>query len=263
MKTLELNHTSLSKIRKNYAYNIQDHMIREVISLKKGSSTNSKLYTNMYKYKLYDLKMGRPGKEIDNFNIKYKDGHKSNNPNDSTPTIFLNNDFVLDNKNRILLYSFTDIFKIMLKFIDNDNILNFLGVALIRMALLQDHHLNKEGNYRYIIPEKIINEIKTDVDNKMNIPLEVFLYNLELIALNEDVKYTTTGHTIKGGVGRYNNLMTYVHLINTLRMKEKLGLDPFLEHFMNFSGGLARVPTGISIMSFNKALEDFPILNPY
>ena len=117
MENLQLKDTSLSRIRKNYAYNIQRHMIAEVISFKKGSSTNSKLYTNMYQYKLYNLKMGRPGKEIDNFNIKYKHGYKSNNPNDSTPTIFFNNDFLLNDKNETLLYSFTDIFKIMLKFI--------------------------------------------------------------------------------------------------------------------------------------------------
>lgn len=262
MENLQLKDTSLSRIRKNYAYNIQRHMIAEVISFKKGSSTNSKLYTNMYQYKLYNLKMGRPGKEIDNFNIKYKHGYKSNNPNDSTPTIFFNNDFLLNDKNETLLYSFTDIFKIMLKFINDEHILNFLGIALIRMALLHDHHLNSDGNYRYIIPIEIVNKIKKDVDNKINIPFEVFLYKLELIALNEDVKYTTTGHSIQGGIGRYNNLMTYVNLINTLRMKEKLGIESFLENFMNFSGGLTRVPTGISIISFNKALEDFPILKP-
>ena len=262
MSILQLNDNSLTRIRKKYAFQIQEQMIKEVISLKKGPSTDSKLYTNMYKYQLYTLKMGRPGKEINSVNIKYKDGYKSNNPNDSTPSIFLNNNIVLNSDENILLYSFTDIFKIFLKFVNDDNTLNFLGVALIRMALVQDHHLNEEGKYRYIIPQKIINEIKKPVEKKLDLPLEVFLFTLELIALNEDVKYTTTGHTIKGGTGRYNNLMTYVHLIHTLRMKEKEGLESFMEHFMSFSGQLTRVPTGISIMSFKKIMENFPIINP-
>jgi hypothetical protein len=48
-------------------------------------------------------------------------------------------------------------------------------------------------------------------------PIEVFLHYLELIALNEDVKYHTLGHDVFGtGVGRYNNLMTYVIIIDIL-----------------------------------------------
>ena len=261
MVTLKLNDNSLTKIRRNYAFKIQEQMINEVINLDKGLSTDLKSYTNMYNYNSYSLKMGRPGKEINSVNIKYKDGHKSNNPNDSTPLIFLKDSILLNDKKKILLYSFTDIFKIFLKFVDDDNILKYLGVALIRMALVQDHHLNEKGNYRYIIPQKIIYKLKKVVDKKIEIPLEVFLYNLELIALNEDVKYTTTGHTIKGGTGRYNNLMTYVHLINTLRMHKKEGLESFMEHFMHFSGQLTRVPTGISVMSFKKIIESFPDIN--
>jgi len=45
-------------------------------------------------------------------------------------------------------------------------------------------------------------------------------------------------------------------------MKEKEGLESFMEHFMSFSGQLTRVPTGISIMSFKKIMENFPIINP-
>ena len=90
--------------------------------------------------------------------------------------------------------------------------------------------------------------------------IKCFLYYLELIALNEDTKYTTTGHTIKGGTGRYNNIMTYVHLIKVL-LKRKNSFEDFLGDFMTFAGNLTRIPTGLSPLAFSKALINFPSLS--
>ena len=79
------------------------------------------------------------------------------------------------------------------------------------MSYFLDHKVNNEGNLRLKLPELVINYLN-QYSVLDEIPLEVFIYNIELIALNEDVKYHTLGNK-NSAVGRRNNLATIIGFI--------------------------------------------------
>ena len=52
--------------------------------------------------------------------------------------------------------------------------------------------------------------------------LESYIYSLELISLNEDVKYYTLGHKVHDSIGRKNNLSTYIEFINGYLLNDNI-----------------------------------------
>ena len=79
----------------------------------------------------------------------------------------------------------------------------------------------------------------------------VFMYLVEVLALNEDVKYDFRGRVLAEGYGRQNNLLTCAHLIAVLL--DRLPL-------VDFAGGMARPPTGLSPITQSGARAAFPML---
>jgi hypothetical protein len=228
-------------------------MILEAINFPSKKDLNDKVITTLYSFNNFDIKVGKPGKEFGLETIKYKDGLKRNNPNDMLPMIFEKGLHIQR------VGSFDEVFRKISTFAPDYNSLEILGSLLIRNAFLLDHILDKNGSWRYNPPKKAIEELNKNLPKNFGEPIEVFLHYLELIALNEDVKYHTLGHDVFGtGVGRYNNLMTYVNIIDILI--ENRDLSSLMTALLKFAGGMARIPTGLNQISFKKAKETFKFL---
>jgi hypothetical protein len=230
--------------------------VEEAIEFVSADEMYDKKYTALYTFGNYQICIGKPGKEFYLERIRYKDGHLGNNPHDMSPTIIQNGNIVERNG------SFEDIFKQFVKFYDNLNSLELIGCLCVRNAMCLDHRQDVFGNWRYFPPIEILNQIKQNMPDSFEEPLEVFLYYLELIALNEDTKYHTLGYNIKTGIGRFNNLMTYANVIHIILHRKNDSEAEFLLEFMKFVGGLVRPPVGLNPISLRKALNAFPLLNP-
>jgi hypothetical protein len=231
-------------------------LIQEAIQFPNSHDPANKVYTTIYTYNDYELKVGKPGKEYSSAQIKYQDGHKANNPNDMSPTTFFQGQMVPR------IGTFEEVFKGFIKLIPNYDALQLLGALCVRNAMALDHVQDNNGNWRYSPPTDVVDEIKKSLPADFGEPLEVFLYYLELIALNEDTKYFTLGYDIASGIGRYNNLLTYAHIINIVLHRRNLTEADFLLELMKFAGGLVRPPAGLNPISLKGAISAFPQLQP-
>jgi len=229
-------------------------MVSEAIKFPRGKKTNTKEYTTLYTIGDYSMKVGKPGKEFDNVNIKYKDGHKASNANDMTPTIFKKNERIER------AGSFQAIFHKFVEFSSDKEALKMLGCIFVRNSMALDHTQDKKGNWRYQPSVEIVNKIERRLAKKLDEPLMVFLHYLELIALNEDTKYYTLGYDITGPTGRKNNMLTYANIIHIFLERDSLSEVDFLLKFMTFSGGLVRPPVGLNPLSFKASIAAFPYL---
>ena len=231
-------------------------MMDEAILFPRGASVDAKVFTQLYSHENYSLKVGKPGKEFASTQIKYKDGHKGNNPSDMTPTTFKDNQF----SSRI--GSFEEIFKQFIRFVPKYDSLELLGCLMVRNAMVLDHTQNENGNWRYSPPVDVIDAINENLPDGFGEPIEVFLSYIELIALNEDTKYRTLGYDISKGIGRYNNLLTYANIIKIILHRRNASESDFLLELMKFAGGLVRPPVGLNPISLKAALIAFPQLKP-
>lgn len=241
-----------SEIRK-HASKVKSEMISEFLGFSKGQDLSNQNFHLLYRAFNYSVGLGKPGKEVFSENIKYQSGEKSNNPNDMTPRIFLNGNLVSYDG------SFEAIFKEFVRLHQSEEALQILGSLLYRNAFLLDH-IKINGSWRYQPPLDAINKIKETCDNFLGLPIEVFLFYLELIASNEDTKYKTLGYDIDKGFGRRNNLLTYSNVINVLLQKHYLSEEDFLLSFMSFAGRLTSPPSGLNPISNRKAVVSFPQL---
>ena len=89
---------------------------------------------------------------------------------------------------------------------------------MVRNAYLLDH----DDSLQYAPPAEAIEYLNSAISEYEGISVEAYLHYLEMIALNEDVKYYTLGYDVHSGTGRKNNLLTYAHLIAILLGKGSL-----------------------------------------
>ncbi|MCK5107652.1 MAG: hypothetical protein KAQ83_02915 [Nanoarchaeota archaeon] len=220
--------------------------IEESINLKSGKSQDNKIWHEFYSYKNFKIVMGKPGKEASK---EYK-GKLGDNINDMTPHLLKDN-IKFDNN-----LGFDDIFELLFEISKkNSRALELIGCILFRMAYALDHNLDNQGNLRLNLPTKILKEIESKILDIKGIPIRAFIFILEAIALNEDVKYYTLGRNdeFKDGVGRRNNLLTYCHLIGVLLERTS---------FTKFVGSFARLPVGVSPLTQKTTFDVFPNLKP-
>ncbi len=243
---------SQTEIRK-HAAEVKNGMISEFLSIPLGETLEHQVFQEIYNIEGYSMGVGKPGKEYFSENIKYQSGLKSNNPNDMTPRIFLEQNLVQYDG------SFEAIFKEFVRIHNSIESLQILGALLYRNAFLLDH-IKTAGVWRYNPPKDAINRIKQDSSSFLSLPVEVFLHYLELIASNEDTKYNTLGYDINKGFGRRNNLLTYAHVIYVILQKHFLSEEEFLLSFMSFAGRLTSPPSGLNPITNKKAIESFPQL---
>lgn len=254
MKDLYLPTTSLKELKESSLVR-RTKLIKEAIKFPKTKSKENKKTTILYSFRNYEIGVQKPGKEFFSTRIKNKlTGQPGNNKNDMFPSIFKKGQFV-DKPG-----SFEEIFKQFLLLMDSERSLQLMGCLMVRNAFTLDHKIDKNGKLRYTPPKSVIKEIKKELPKEFPEPLEVFLSYLEVIALNEDVKYFTLDYDIKTGIGRQNNLLTYANIINVILLNHHVEIRELLTEFFMFSGQMAR-NRGTNAMSIKKAIEVFPQLN--
>ena len=226
----------------------REDSVNEAINFESGISVDNKQYNIIYQYRNYTIGAEKPGKEVNINNLKHTDGTIGNNINDMTPSVYKDNIRIDDN------LTFTDIFEIFEKMMGEDKIvLEVLGSLMFRQAFMLDHIHDRDGNWRLNIhnqTEIFLNKHQSIISN---FPINVFIYLLEVLALNEDVKYHTLGYNVfNQGYGRRNNLLTCSHLIAVLLQRTSL---------WGFAGSLARPPSGVAPLAQKNGKEFFSFLN--
>ena len=241
----ELRISDFKKARKRSAV-IRENTINEAITFHQGVDIENKEYTSLYKHESYDIGVSKPGKEVFEFSHKNFEGGKTNNKNDMMPTIRLNGE------NTGITPTFTEIFNVFEDLMhDDSDILEIIGGILTRLAFLVDHK-DINGSFRLDLPKDSTDFLKSKLTKLGDIPIEVFFYMLEVLALNEDVKYLTLGYnTITLGYGRRNNLLTYSYLIAVFLRRARLS---------KFAGTLSRPPSGVAPLPQKDIFECFPVL---
>lgn len=221
-----------------------EETIKEAINFPSGISKEEQEVTKLYSYENIEIAVEKPGKEFFETGIKYYDGKKANNPNDMTPAIYINNNRISKN------LAFTDIFEIFEGFMKDDDTdsLEVLASILFRQAFMLDHFRNNNGDYRLVIPKNSLAFLESRKPFINEIPIRAFILLLEVLALNESVKYFTLGYPIRGGIGRANNLLTCCHLIAVLLQRTSL---------WKFAGALSRPPSGVAPLAQKNGKEYF------
>jgi len=226
--------------------------VQESISWEKGPNTEDEIIKVLYRFGDNYIAVGKPGKEASS-NYKgcknYITGEKTNNPNDMHPIIFLDGKKIEDNLDFIGMFERLEGY-----FRDDFFALELLGMLFYRNAFLLDHFKDKFGNWRYKPPKSIIELINDRISKIKDMPTEIFIFFLEVIALNEDVKMFTLGHSnLIEDYGRVNTLLTFAHLILVFLGKRLLS---------KFAGSFARQPAGVAPMPKTKVFEYFPLMKP-
>ena len=230
------------------AYPIIQETVDEAILFPKGDSEANKLKKVLYEVDNFEICVEKPGKEVFEFTKNNKNPNepdKTNNKNDMTPCVFEGG--IKYKKN----LTFSEIWGNFEQFKDLDNYdyLEVLGSVLYRQAWMLDHKRNCEGNWRWTIPPKSLDFLKQSNITINGMTTEVFLYFLEVLALNESVKYFTLGFTnTDKKVGRINNVLTGCHFIAVLINKAPI---------WNFAG---RLSMGVAPITQKSAPEYFPLL---
>lgn len=215
----------------------------------KGGKQEEKSFYSLYKFQNFEVLLGKPGKEaaLEYNRCRHKDGRMGSNINDMTPTLKENGE------NHANKFSFDDVFRMLIS-IKDKMVLEVLGAVLFRMSYMLEYKVNEEGNIRLKNSKEVIDFFEEKQPLIKNIPILVFLQMIEVISLNEDVKYHTLGYNdqFKNATGKRNNILTYVRLIAVLLEREDFG---------SFIGSFARPPVGISPISSAIAYNCFPQLN--
>jgi hypothetical protein len=190
----------------------------------------------------YKVGVGKFGKEYYLQTISWKNGLKGNNPNDMRPTIWKDgNEIEFDGSFDHVFNFFQQVSKIDTK------ALEILGCLMFRNAYMLDH----DDELNYCPPQEAIDYLNSVIPTYEGISVEAYLHYLEMIAWNEDVKYSTLGYDIHTGIGRKNNMLTYAHIIAILLGKGSLS---------KLCSQFSRPPVGVSPISQALAKEAFPQL---
>ena len=224
----------------------------EAIGWPKGKSQEKRKITEIYKADDFVVAVGKPGKEaaLDFKRKHYITGVITNNKNDMNPFVMKNGKKVGDD------LTFEAMFEQIEHLMHADMFgLELLGMLIFRMAFMLDHQKDIQGNWRYIPPSQSMLVLNKRLPRVGDVSAEVFLYFLDVLALNEDVKVHTLGHeNAKHDYGRINTLLTFAHLISVLLNRRSLA---------KFAGNFARPPSGMAPMPKIKGIfETFPLLSP-
>jgi len=225
---------------------------KEAINWPKGLDQEHRVITEIYKTKNFVVAVGKPGKEAaPDFKLKhYKTGEITNNVNDMNP-------FIMENGIKIGKdETFSGLFEQIEHLMRADMFgLEILGMLIFRMAFMLDHK-QINNHWRYNILPNSLSILMKRLPKIGEVPTDVFLYFLDVLALNEDVKVQTLGHeNAEHDYGRINTLLTFAHLIAVLLNRRSLA---------KFAGQFARPPSGMAPIQKTERggiFEVFPLLS--
>jgi len=240
----------LSIDRKSREINQRANLVKESLvqlsaTWKGGLSLDDKRYYEIWNNEKYSVRFGKPGKEFYKHDLKHKDGFQTNNKNDMFPAIFEND------KLKDVPGTFDSIFHEFRNVMEKDlESFKLLGSLIYRNAFLLDHCL-KEGLWKYVPPCDVVQYVQKKTGNIYDVDVECFLHYINAISWNEDVKYWTLGHDLRAGIGRRNNLLTYLNIMGLLMNKIDL---------MKLCASFARPPSGVAPITQKDAKLIFPYL---
>jgi hypothetical protein len=235
-----------------FARSRRAEMLTEAISWPKGANQKKRKITEVYKSGKFVVAVGKPGKEaaLDFKRKHYITGESTNNKNDMNPFVMVDGEKFGND------LTFEALFEQIEHLMRADIFgLELLGMFIFRMAFMLDHQKNQKGQWRYVPPKKSLILLKKYLPKIGDVPADVFLYFLDMLALNEDVKVHTLGYeNAKKDYGRVNTLLTFAHLIAVLLNRRSLA---------KFAGNFARPPAGMAPLPKIKGLfETYPLLSP-
>ena len=224
----------------------------EALGFPKGEGQNTRIMTELYKDGVFTVAVGKPGKEAapDFKRTHYKTGVTMKNANDMNPSVLERG------KRRDEDLTFSDLFEQIEHLIRADMLgLELLGTLIFRMAFMLDHIQNATGKWRYEPPKNTLAMLRKRIPDVGTVPVKVFLYFLDVLALNEDVKMHTLGHeNAEHDYGRINTLLTFAHLIGVFLGRCSLA---------KFAGTFARPPAGMApLPKIRRIFEVYPLLTP-
>ncbi len=233
----------IEKQRVKEAKLIREKSIDDAVRLSKGPSRDSMDYHALWYGEGYEVGVGKPGKETVTKNTI--------NPNVNDMWPFIRKGTTFEAKSA----TFEDIFYELEHLGTRSKYsLELLGCLLVRSAFMLDHEV-VNGNVGYVPPEIVVKEILKDITSMFNVPLRVFLQYLDVIALNEDVKYqrrlNSKGKAYAKAAGRQNNLLTCAHLVAVLLGKTSI---------VSFATGFAK-KRGVSPLDTKDFAGCFPLLD--
>lgn len=235
-----------------FARSRRAEFLKEAIGWPKGKNQEERKITEIYKSGDFIIAIGKPGKEAaSDFKRKhYITGKTTNNKNDMNP-------FIKENGKKIGNdLTFGALFEQIEHLMRADIFgLELLGMFIFRMAFMLDHKRNQENKWRYVPSKRALAILKKRLPEVSGVPVDVFLYFLDVLALNEDVKMHTLGYeNAQHDYGRVNTLLTFAHLIAVLLNRRSLA---------KFAGAFARPPSGMAPLPKIKGLfETYPLLSP-
>ena len=235
----------------SFARSRRAEMLKEAIAFPKGKNQEKRKITEIYKSGDFVVAVGKPGKEASpDFKRKhYITGETTNNPNDMNPFIMENGVKVGND------LTFEALFEQIEHLMRADVFgLELFGMLIFRTAFMLDHKQNQEGKWRYIPPKEALSLLKKRLPEIGGVPIDVFLYFLDVLALNEDVKMHTLGYkNAQHDYGRVNTLLTFAHLVAVLLNRRSLA---------KFCIAFAYPPFNQSpIPKIKGVFEVFPMLN--
>jgi len=242
-----------SKLTSN-ATEKREKYVKEAISWECGKDQEHRIITIVYDFGDWKVAVGKPGKEAD-INYKsfrnYKTGLKGNNPNDMNPHILFKNKKIEKD------LTFQEIFGEIEKMKREDLFgLELFGMLIFRMAFMLDHKEDSKGKIRYSPDDKLVEMLQKRIPEVSEKKIKPFLFYLDVLGLNEDIKVNEGGHGLSKDYGRINTLLTFAHLIAVLLNRRPL---------FKFAGQFSRPPSGMAPIAKTRRgdiFESYPLLDP-
>lgn len=184
--------------------------VTEAKTWSRGTDREHQSFERLYDIEGWELGFGKPGKEVFR--------KRKPNENDMTPTVWRGGVEVPDTP--ALFQEVWAIYEGMAR-ADDWDALEVCGRLLFRNAFLLDHVPDAAGHLRYRPPSAVMDFLSGRTVGGTDMPLGVLHHFIELIALNEDVKYSTLKKDAGAAydlrkTGRPSSLITAVHFILAL-----------------------------------------------
>lgn len=177
---------------------LREASVQEAIGWPNGPTVSAQVYTEIYRIGLHSVGVRKPGKEAERPNP---------NVHDMLPAV------AVGGADSGLLPTFQDIFLALENVVAVDHeAAEVLAALLFRQAFMLDHHPDVNGHIRLRLPGSFA-LFEQRIPTIQGLPSRVYIHFLDVLALNEDVKYLPGRVGAARNAGRTNCLMTCAHVL--------------------------------------------------